>query len=238
MMDPTRLGVGVIGAGRVGPIVAQALAGAGHALVGMTAPSDGDTERVTSVVPGVQFFEARELVERSELVVLAVPDDALIELVQGLALMGAWQQGHIVLHTSIRHGLEALSPATHAGAIPITVHPLMEFTGTSMDISRVHGCWAVVSAPAIATPIAEALAVEMGMEPLVIRQEDREHIAAAVALATSFAATTVREAADRLRGIGIDNPGTVLEPLLRSSIDNAVRAVAGNERELGSHGRE
>jgi len=234
MMDPTRLGVGVIGAGRVGPVLAQALAGAGHALVGMTAPSDGDTDRVTSVVPGVQFLEARELVERSELVVLAVPDDSLVELVSGLALMGAWQQGHIVLHTSIRHGLEVLAPATQAGAIPITVHPLMEFTGTSIDIARLTGCWAVVSAPAIAAPIAEALAVEMGMEPLVIGPDDREHIASAVALATSFAATTIREAADRLRAIGIDNPGVVLEPLLRSSVDNAVRAVAGNERELGS----
>jgi len=233
MMDPTRLGVGVIGAGRVGPVLAQALAGAGHALVGMTAPSDGDTERVTSVVPGVGFLDARELVERSELVVLAVPDDALAELVAGLALMGAWQQGHIVLHTSIRHGLEVLEPATSAGAIPITVHPLMEFTGTSIDIARVKGCWAVVSAPAIATPIAEALAVEMGMEPLVIGQDDREQVASAVALATSFAATTIREAADRLRAIGVDNPGVVLEPLLRSSVDNAVRAVAGNERELG-----
>jgi predicted short-subunit dehydrogenase-like oxidoreductase (DUF2520 family) len=200
----------------------------------MTAPSDGDTDRVTSVVPGVQFLEARELVERSELVVLAVPDDSLAELVNGLALMGAWQQGHIVLHTSIRHGLEVLAPATQAGAIPITVHPLMEFTGTSIDIARLTGCWAVVSAPAIATPIAEALAVEMGMEPLVIGPDDREHIASAVALATSFAATTIREAADRLRAIGIDNPGVVLEPLLRSSVDNAVRAVAGNERELGS----
>lgn len=234
MMDPTRLGVGIVGAGRVGPIFATALAGAGHAVVGITRPSDGDTDRVSGVVPGIRFLDADELVERSELVILAIPGDALEEVVKGLAAAGRWQPGQIVLHTSIRHGLSVLAPASERGAIPITVHPLMEFTGTSLDVSRMKGAWAVVSAPPVATPIAEALAVEMGMEPLVIADADREAIASASALATSFAATTIREAADRLRGIGIDNPGRVLGPLLRSSVENALRDVAGNEVELGN----
>jgi len=234
MMDPTRLGVGVIGAGRVGPILAQALAGAGHALVGITQPSDGDTDRVSSVVPGVLFLDARELVERSELVVLAVPDDDLPGLVNGLALAGAWQQGQIVMHTSLRHGLDVLRPALTAGAIPIAVHPVMEFTGTSVDLTRLTGAWAVVSAPAVAAPIAAALAVEMGMEPLVISDAERDQVASAVSLASGFAGTALQEAANRLRAIGIDNPGIVLGPLVRSSVENALRAVAGNEIEWGN----
>jgi predicted short-subunit dehydrogenase-like oxidoreductase (DUF2520 family) len=234
MMDPTRLGVGVIGAGRVGPVIAQALAGAGHALVGITKPSDGDSERVTSVVPGVVFLDAEQLVERSQLVVLAVPDHVLVDLVKGVALAGAWQQGQIVLHTSIRHGLDALEPARAAGAIPIAVHPLMEFTGTSMDITQMKGAWAVISAPAVATPIAQALAVEMGMEPIVVAQNNRHQVASAVSLAVGFAGTTVREAAQRLRVIGIENPGIVLGPLIRSSVENALREVAGNDIEWGN----
>lgn len=234
MMDPTRLGVGIIGAGRVGPVLATALAGAGHALVGITRPSDGDTDRVSGVVPGITFLDPEDLVERSELVILAVSDDSLAELVKGLAAAGHWQSGQIVLHTSIRHGLGVLAPATEKGVIPVTVHPLMEFTGTSMDLARMKGAWAVVSAPPVATPIAEALAVEMGMEPLVIADADRDAIASASALATGFAQTTIREAADRLRAIGIDNPGRVLGPLLRSSVDNALRDVAGNDVEVGN----
>jgi 2-polyprenyl-6-methoxyphenol hydroxylase-like FAD-dependent oxidoreductase len=60
-MDPTRLGVGIIGAGRVGPVLAAALAGAGHHLVGMSKPSDGDLERVTSVVPGITFLDVPDI---------------------------------------------------------------------------------------------------------------------------------------------------------------------------------
>ena len=73
MMDPSRLGVGVIGAGKVGPVIAAALAGAGHSLVGITPPGT-DRERVEAMLPGVPFLEPQVLCERSELVVLALPD--------------------------------------------------------------------------------------------------------------------------------------------------------------------
>jgi predicted short-subunit dehydrogenase-like oxidoreductase (DUF2520 family) len=233
-MDPTRLGVGIIGAGRVGPVLAAALAGAGHHLVGMSKPSDGDLERVTSVVPGITFLDVPDIIERSELVVLALPDGDLAGFVSGVAESGGWQSGQIVAHTSIRHDLGVLIPARDAGAIPITLHPLMEFTGTSVDLVRMREAWCVVSAPAVATPIAEALAVEMGMEPLVIAEALREHVASAIALATSFSATTIYEAASQLRSAGIPNPGVVLSTLVRSSVENALREVAGNAEDAGA----
>ena len=230
-MDPTRLGVGVIGAGRVGPVMAQALAGAGHRLVGISKPSEAEQDRVSGVVPGVVFLGVPEIVERSELVLIAVPDDDLEDLVSGVAKAGGWQSGQIVAHTSIRFGLEVLDPARDRGAIPITVHPLMNFTGTSLDLVRMREAWCVVSAPTVATPIAEALAVEMGMEPLHIAPENRESVAAAISLATSFPTTTIKEAAARLASAGIPNPGAVMATLVRSSIENALREVAGNPDE-------
>jgi predicted short-subunit dehydrogenase-like oxidoreductase (DUF2520 family) len=94
--------------------------------------------------------------------------------------------------------------------------------------------WCVVSAPAVATPIAQALAVEMGMEPLPIAPENREAVAGAIALATSFSTTTIREAADRLLAAGVSNPGVVMATLVRSSVENALRGVAGNPVEGGT----
>ncbi|MGJ8722219.1 MAG: DUF2520 domain-containing protein, partial [Salinibacterium amurskyense] len=40
-----RLGIGIIGAGKVGPILGAALAGAGHAIVGIAASSERNLER-------------------------------------------------------------------------------------------------------------------------------------------------------------------------------------------------
>jgi len=230
----SRLGVGVIGAGRVGPILARALAGAGHTLTGITSSSQTDPDRVASMLPGVPSMDAIDVARASQLVVIAVPDDSLGDLVSGLALAGAWQTGQLVLHTSIRHGLDVLDPARDQGVIPLALHPLMEFTGTSIDLQRMNGSYAAITAPAVAIPIAEALAVEMGMEPITVSESQRGEIASAAALATSFAQTTIREAAQRLRAAGVVHPGIVLAPLVGSSVDNALREIAGNDVERGS----
>ncbi|MEY2900393.1 MAG: hypothetical protein RL247_559 [Actinomycetota bacterium] len=232
-MTSTRLGVGVIGAGRVGPILAHALARAGHTLIGITPPFDDDRDRVGSILEGVTFVDPLEIIERSELVVLALPDDELPGFVEGVSRQKAWQHGQIVLHTSITHGLSVLDNARNLGVIPLALHPLMEFTGTSIDLARLSQSWCVVTAPAVAEPIASALAVEMGLEPLVVSEDNRGHVASAIALATSFSHTTIQEAASRLKEAGVINPGVVMHPLVTSSVENALRLYAGNETEIG-----
>lgn len=88
MARPGRLGVGIIGAGKVGAVLGAALRAAEHAVVGVSAVSEASRERAETLLPGVPVLEIQDIVERAELVVLAVPDDALGELVEGLAKLG------------------------------------------------------------------------------------------------------------------------------------------------------
>jgi len=221
-----RLGVGIIGAGKVGPIVGAALAGAGHALLGITAGSDDD--RVEAILPGVPVLDATEVVRRSELVVLAVPHDELPGLVAGLAELGAWQIGQLVLHVDPAYGIEVLAPAAARGAIPLAVHPAITFTGTSIDLRQLPASYAAVTAPAAVLPIAQALAVEMGCEPVVVAEADRPAYAEAISIATQFARSIVQQATGILSGIGVENPGGYLSALVRSTVDDALtRAGSG-----------
>lgn len=227
MGEAGRLGVGVIGAGRVGPVLAAALAGAGHAIVGINAHSEESRERVEAMLPGVPLLDVPELVERSELVVIAVPDDQLEALVSGLSAIGAWQPGQIVLHTSARFGSNVLTPAVQQGAIPVALHPALAFTGTSMDVARLTGSYMAVTAPNAVLPIGQALAVEMGGEPIVVAEADRAAYAEAIDTASSFSTAIVDQAVGLLAEIGIAAPGRVLAPLVRSSVDNALRRSSG-----------
>lgn len=215
-----RLGVGVIGAGRVGPVVASALAGAGHALIGITSGSDDD--RVEALLPGVPRLEPAVLVERSELVVIAVPPAQLEGLVAGLAALGAWQPGQLVLHTAAEFGTEVLRPAAAMGAIPLAVHPAVAFSGTSMDLLQLRGSFAGVTAPGAVLPIAQALAVEIGCEPVVIAEQDRRAYAEAIATATTFSRAVVQQATGLLADIGVERPGSFLSALVRSAVDQAL----------------
>ncbi|HET7415018.1 MAG TPA: NAD(P)-binding domain-containing protein, partial [Arthrobacter sp.] len=105
---PGRLGVGVIGAGKVGAVLGAALRAAEHAVVGVSAVSEQSRDRAETLLPGVPVLEIPDIIERAELVLLAVPDDALPDLVEGLATTGAWQQGQLVAHTSGRFGVSVL----------------------------------------------------------------------------------------------------------------------------------
>lgn len=224
-----RLGVGIVGAGRVGPVLGVALGGAGHALVGVSAVSEASRDRAEAMLPGVPVLTVPEILERSELVLLAVPEAELADLLAGLAAVGAWQPGQLVVHTAPGLGIGVLAPALQAGAIPLAIHPAMAFTGTSLDLIRLRESWCAVTAPAPVLPIAQALVVEMGAEPVVIAEKDRAAYAEAIATATEFSTAIVGQAVGILREIGIDNPGRVLGSVVRSSVENALQAASGDD---------
>jgi predicted short-subunit dehydrogenase-like oxidoreductase (DUF2520 family) len=219
-----RLGIGIIGAGRVGPVLGAAWGGAGHAIVGIATVSQAGRDRADALLPGVPVLDVPSVVERSELVVLAVPEAELASLVAGLAATGAWQPGQLVVHTAPGVGVSVLAPATAAGAIPLAIHPAMAFTGTSIDLARLHETWCAVTAPTPVLPIAQALVVELGAEPVVVAEADRATYAEAIATASGFATAIVGQAAAMLRGIGVERPGRVLGALVRSSVENALAA--------------
>jgi predicted short-subunit dehydrogenase-like oxidoreductase (DUF2520 family) len=219
---PGRLGIGIIGAGRVGAVLGAALRAAGHAVVGVSAVSADSLERAANLLPGVPVLDIPEIVERAELVLLAVPDDVLPDLVGGLAATGAWQQGQLVAHTSGRYGTGVLAPARAAGAIVLALHPAMTFTGLTLDLARLPDCCFGVSADPAMLPIAQALVVEMGAEPVVIAEGDRVLYHAALAHASNHLGTLVAQSAQLLADLGLDAPERVLGPLLRAALENAL----------------
>lgn len=217
-----RLSIGIIGAGNVGPVLGVALAGAGHQIVGISAISESSRERAHAMLPDVRVMDVPTLVGASELVLLAVPDAELPSLVQGLAATQSWQPGQIVVHTSPIYGINVLQPAFEQGIIPLALHPAMTFTGTSMDVHRLTEAYIAVTAPTPVLPIGQALAVELGGEPLIIPEAKRPEYAEAIATAAEFSASIVTQATGILGSIGVENPGRVLGPLIRSSVDKAL----------------
>lgn len=229
-----RLGIGVIGAGRVGPVLALALAGAGHAITGISAISAESRERAESLLPRAPVLEVPEVVRRSELVLFAIPGSELPQLVQGLTETGAWQSGQIALHTAPEHGYGVFAPALASGVIPIALHPALIFTGTSLDLGRLAGSSMAVTAPTPVLPIGQALAVEMGAEPVVVDESERAAYAEAISAAQEFSRAVVRQGAEALREIGIDRPDRVLGGLVRAALEEELRAAAGLAQDLDS----
>lgn len=221
---PARLTVGVVGAGRVGSVLAAALARVGHRVVAASAVSDASRARVDALLPGVEVVPPPDVLATAELVLLTVPDDVLPGLVDGLAAAGAVRSGQLLVHTSGRHGVAVLDAATRLGALPLALHPAMTFTGRAEDLNRLTGACFGVTAPEPLRPIADALVLEMGGEPQWVDEERRALYHAALAGGANHLSTLVNESADLLRRCGVTEPDRMLAPLLGAALDNALRS--------------
>jgi predicted short-subunit dehydrogenase-like oxidoreductase (DUF2520 family) len=220
---PARLAVGIVGAGRAGTALGAALARAGHEVVAAAAVSDASVRRARAKFPGAVIAEPGEVIRRSGLALLTVPDDALPGLVAGLAATGAPLAGRLLAHASGRYGVSVLEPAVRRGALPLALHPVMTFTGRDDDVERLRGTCFGVTSPDVLRPAAEALVIEMGGEPVFIAEQDRDLYHAAIAGAANYLVTLVAQAMDLLRSIGVPEPARLLAPLLSASLDNALR---------------
>ncbi|GAA2497883.1 Rossmann-like and DUF2520 domain-containing protein [Terrabacter carboxydivorans] len=220
---PARFDVGVVGAGRVGAVLGAALARAGHVVTGVSAVSEASLERAATLLPGVPVKPIPEVVAGAHLVVLAVPDDALADLVAGLSATGTFTPGQLVLHTSGAHGIAVFETAAASDIVPLAVHPAMTFTGTALDLERLHDCCFGVTTVDLARPLAEALVIEMGGDPVWIAEEDRVTYHAALAHGSNHLVTLVAQAMQLLGQAGVEDPARVLEPLLSAALANTLQ---------------
>lgn len=221
---PGRLRVSVIGAGRVGAVLGAALRRAGHEIVAATAVSQESHDRIDALLPGVPVHDIPAAIAAADLVLLTVPDDVLPELVAGAAQLGHWRPGQIVLHTAGRYGTEVLAPAEAAGALGLAIHPAMTFTGTSLDLTRLVDCpFAVTAAPAI-LPIAQALVVEIGGEPMPLPGEGRLLYHTALSHGANHLVTLITQARRVLEAAGITDSATTLQALVTAALEGALES--------------
>lgn len=221
-MPHAALRVGLIGAGRAGTVIARALERAGHLCVAVDAVSDASLGRAAEMIPSADVLDPIAVCARADLVIVAVPDDAIESVVNGLVRADAITARHFVMHLSGRHGVEVLRSASDVGATAMAVHPAMTLHGRPDDVQRLVHCPFAVTGEGDAVAVACALVYEMGGDPSVIREEDRVLYHAALAHASNHLVTLEAQAMQLLRSIGISDPGDFLRPLVTASVDRVL----------------
>lgn len=214
--------VGVIGAGRVGAVLAAALRAQGHEIVAVAAESTLSRERAHTLLSGVPIFKPTEVARRSDLLLLTVPDDMLENVATQLVGAGAIRPGTRVVHTSGRHGLAAIDVVRSVGAHPMAVHPAMTFTGTSVDLGRLAGCVFGVTVDEADRNEAAELVRTLGGSPMWVAEQNRTLYHAGMAHGANHLVTLVAQSMDLLARAGAEDPAAALRPLLTAALDNAL----------------
>jgi predicted short-subunit dehydrogenase-like oxidoreductase (DUF2520 family) len=218
----TPLRVGVIGAGRVGAVLAAALRARGHEIASVAGESDASKRRAAALLPGVPVEKPTAVARSCDVLLLTVPDDMLSNVVTQLAASGALRPGQYVVHTSGSHGLAVLEPATRVGARPVALHPAMTFTGTARDLDRLADCVFGVTAGAAERAWAAELDAELHGSVMWVPEELRGLYHAGLAHGANHLVTLVTQAMELLGNAGADDPAAILRPLLQAALDNAL----------------
>jgi predicted short-subunit dehydrogenase-like oxidoreductase (DUF2520 family) len=206
----------------VGAVLGQALAAAGHQIVGIATTDAANIERAEALLPQVAVIPVPQIIQQSDLVLLAIPAEEIEKTVAGIAEAGLFRAGQLLAHTAGEFGFGILEPAVSKGVIPLAIHPAMTFTGTSVDLSRIRESFFAVAAPNVALPIAQALVIEMGAEPIVISEQDRKTYFEAISVANNFSKLIVNQSIGLLESVGVENARSVLAPVIRSAVEEAL----------------
>lgn len=214
--------VGVIGAGRVGAVLASALRARGYDIVAVAAESTLSRERAHTLLAGVPICKPTEVARRSDLLLLTVPDDMLANVANMLVGAGAIRPGTRVVHTSGRHGQAAIEIVRGAGARPMAIHPAMTFTGTEVDLPRLAGCVFGVTVDEAERDDAARLVADLGGTAMWVAENNRTLYHAGMAHGANHLVTLVAQSMDLLARAGADDPAATLRPLLTAALDNAL----------------
>jgi predicted short-subunit dehydrogenase-like oxidoreductase (DUF2520 family) len=217
--------IGVVGAGRVGAVLAAALRSAGHDIVAAAGESTASRSRIDALLPAVPVRKPTAVARASDLLLLTVPDDMLANVVSTLVGAGAIRRGQYVVHTSGRHGLAVLEPARLVGAHVVAMHPAMTFTGTAVDLPRLSGCvFGVTAAEGDDRETAEKLVTDLGGIAMFVPEEKRTLYHAGLAHGANHLVTLVTQAMELLSASGAEDPAATLRPLLTAALDNALES--------------
>lgn len=213
--------VAVIGPGRAGGSLARSLLAAGVQVTAM-ATRDGGPHPVPDGL-GVPTCTVSEILDRADVVVLAVPDDAVAHVVEQLASLVPSATGRpVVAHLSGALGLEPLVALAAAGLPVAAWHVLQAFPSpeTGVRPGVVHG----LTADTVATGATLARLIEaLGGRVLRVDNGDRARYHAAAVLAANGTAVLMLAAARQLVACGLTQADALaaLDPL----VDSAREAV-------------
>lgn len=228
--------VGFVGTGALGSSLAYALAARGARIVAVAAPHADHASIIAARIPGCQALsDAAAVAAVCDMVVLAVPDDAI----SSLDATVPWRDGQVVIHLSGARGIAALAHAVGRGAAVAGLHPLMIFPRGAADamaaLDRFAGCtWALeASDDQVATQL-ETLVRALDGQVVRLASTARVPYHLAAVLSSNYVVTLLGTAIGIWEGFGVD-PERALDallPLLRATVENLAtlgpaRALAG-----------
>jgi predicted short-subunit dehydrogenase-like oxidoreductase (DUF2520 family) len=212
--------IGIVGAGAVGTALGVALTRAGWPVHAVASRDADRRERFRSLVDVSRVFADPEpILDEVELIILAVPDDAIAPLAASLRMYG----GQAMIHTSGALGAEVLAPAMAAGTQIGAFHPLVAFADTERAVEALHGATIAIEGDDQLASMLAGMAEALGATPVRLAPGSKAAYHAAAVLAAGGFVALLDAIAELGRVAGLDEAGSlaIYGPLIEGTLGNA-----------------
>ncbi len=166
--------------------------------------------------------ERADAIRPVELVLLAVPDDAVGPVAAELASEGAVGAGHVVLHVSGLLDRKALAPLDPSGAGLGSFHPLQTIADPASAPDRFAGAYAGIEGDERALAAGERLAAALRMHTVRLAPGAKPAYHAGAVAAANYTVALAGLAQRLAQSAGIPAPASsrMFLPLLRGAVAN------------------
>jgi predicted short-subunit dehydrogenase-like oxidoreductase (DUF2520 family) len=212
--------IGIVGAGAVGTALGVALTRAGWPIHAVASRDPARRERFRSLVDVTRVFADPEpILDEVELIILAVPDDAVAPLAGSLRMYS----GQAMIHTSGALGAEVLAPAMAAGTQTGAFHPLVAFADTERAVAALHGATVAIEGDDQLAAMLADMAEAIGATPVRLAPGSKAAYHAAAVLAAGGFIALLDAIAELGRVAGLDEAGSlaIYGPLIEGTLGNA-----------------
>ena len=213
----------IVGAGRLGTVLGAALVRRGWtaaSIVDKDARAARESRRI--IGRGKAASGLGRTARPGDVVIIAVPDDAVGRVAAGLARSGVTWAGRFVFHTSGLLPARVLEPLRKRGARVASVHPVQSFPRKDAPPSIFRGItWGVEGDPA-AVEAAEEMVRRLRGNVLLLSEKNKPLYHAACSLASNALIALEWTAAGLFGAAGIEETAAagMLFPLAQGTLQN------------------
>ncbi len=216
--------VGIVGTGRVAAALGSLLAEQSAAPLLIWGRTSAHREQLASTLGRAEATGDLGALHACDLVMIAVADDAMVEVIGQLSAAGPFPTPTLVFHVSGRSGVAVLDPLARLGALTAALHPVMTFTGKkSVDVPNVAGAhFAVTAIQPAAREKGLRLVASLEGVAVEIAEEDRTLYHAALCHAANHLVTLIAQASAMLEAASVPDPTATFAPLVRAALANSL----------------
>lgn len=213
--------IGLIGAGRLGGSLAEALARRGYRIAAVSSRSHASAARLANGTGQAPLVcnSPQVVADRCDLVFITTPDNVIKEVADSIA----WRKGQSVAHCSGALTVRALDSAARAGANVAGFHPMQTFTTANQTLDDVT--IAIEGADEIAGALAR-VARDIGCKHVILASRDKTLYHMSGVLASNYVVTLLNLAEELWEALGISRAAgrEALLTLLKGTIANIEQA--------------